>query len=56
MTTLCKPAEDLTLFPNAVWDHLMVTGMDSIAYIPDPLDNQTITNVVKSDAVYQAPQ
>jgi hypothetical protein len=53
MTTLIKPAKDLTLFQNAVvWDHFTDTGMDSITYIPDPLDNQKMTKVVKSHACY----
>ena len=52
MTTLFKPADDLISFQNSVWNHLVDTGMDSIAYIPDPTDAEKMTNVVKSHARY----
>ncbi|KAI2491647.1 hypothetical protein MHU86_22930 [Fragilaria crotonensis] len=52
MTTLFKPADDLISFQNSVWNHLVDTGMDSIAYIPDPTDTEKMTNVVKSHARY----
>ncbi|KAI2500370.1 hypothetical protein MHU86_14113 [Fragilaria crotonensis] len=44
-----KPADDLIAFQNSVWDHLVVdTGMDTIAYLPDPTDKAKVSNVVKS--------
>jgi hypothetical protein len=46
MTTLFKPADDLISF-HAAWDHLVNTGMDSIAYLPDPTDKTKVSNVVK---------
>ena len=52
MTTPFKPADDLTSFQNAVWDHLTDTGMDTIAYLPDPTDETKMSNVVKSHARY----
>ena len=52
MTTLFKPADDLISFQNSVWDHLVVTGMDSIAYLPDPTDKTKVSNVVKSHSRY----
>lgn len=47
-----KPTDDLVSFQNAVWDHLTDTGMDSIAYLPDPTDHTKMTNVVKSHSRY----
>ena len=52
MTTPFEPANDLTSFQNAVWDHLTDTGMDTIAYLPDPTDETKMSNVVKSHARY----
>ena len=52
MTTLFNPADDLISFQNAVWDHLTDTGMDTIAYLPDPTDETMMSNVVKSHARY----
>jgi hypothetical protein len=52
MTTTFKPTDDLTSFQNSVWEHLVDTGMDSVAYVPDPTDATVMTNVVKSHARY----
>ena len=52
MSTPFKPADDLTSFQNSVWDHLTDTGMDIIAYLPDPTDETKMSNVVKSHARY----
>ena len=46
MVTLFNLSDDLILFQNSVWDHLTDTGMDSIAYLPDPTDEGKMTNVV----------
>jgi hypothetical protein len=45
-----KPTDDLIAFQNSVWNHLTDTGMDSIAYLKDPLDATKMTNVVKAHA------
>ena len=47
-----KPTNDLIAFQNSVWNHLTDTGMDSIAYLKDPLDATKMTNVVKAHARY----
>jgi hypothetical protein len=47
-----KPSDDLISFQNIVWDHLMDTGMDSIAYPRDPTDNTKMSNVIKAHARY----
>ena len=39
-------------FQNAVWDHFVDCGMDSITYLPDPENDQLMTNVVKSHSRY----
>jgi len=38
---------DLVTFQHKVWNHLVDTGMDSIAYIPDPVDSSLMVNVVE---------
>ena len=43
---------DLSIFQNAVWNHLLDTGMDTIAYLQDPEEQTRMTNVVKSHARY----
>ena len=52
MTTLFNSADDFISFQNSVWNHLTNTGMDSIAYLPDPTDETKMSNVVKSHARY----
>ena len=52
MNTPFNSTDDLISFQNAVWDHLTDTGMDSIAYLPDPTDGTKMTNVVKAHARY----
>ena len=52
MTVQFKPTDDLTDFQNAVWEHLTDTGMDSIAYLPDPTDGTKMTDVVNSHSRY----
>ncbi|KAI2490922.1 hypothetical protein MHU86_23638 [Fragilaria crotonensis] len=37
---------------NAVWDHLVNCGMDTIAYLPDPESSSVMTNVVRSHSRY----
>ena len=50
LTNVYSPSADLTVFQNAVWNHLLDTGIDSIAYLQDPEDGSRMTNVVKSHA------
>jgi hypothetical protein len=38
---------DLVTFQHHVWSHLVDTGMDSIAYVPDPVDPNIMVNIVK---------
>ena len=52
MTTLFTQASSLVDFQNAVLDHLTVCGMDTIAYLPDPENSSTMSNVVKSHSRY----
>ena len=52
MTNQFKPSDDLVSFQNSVWDHLTDTGMDTIAYLPDPTDDSKMSNVVKSHSRY----
>jgi hypothetical protein len=46
------PSSDLAVFQTAVWNHLVDTGMDTIAYLQDPEDSTKMTDVVKSHARY----
>ena len=50
LTTKFTPASDLSVFQTAVWNHLVDTGMDTIAYLQDPEDSDKMSNVVKSHA------
>ncbi|KAI2510655.1 hypothetical protein MHU86_3766 [Fragilaria crotonensis] len=52
MTTLFTQASSLVDFQNAVWDHLVDCGMDTIAYLPDPESSSVMTNVVRSHSRY----
>ena len=52
MTTSFTPASSLVDFQNAVWEHLTDCGMDTIAYLPDPENENLMTNVVKSHSRY----
>lgn len=52
MTTLFTQSSSLVDFQNAVWDHLTDCGMDTIAYLPDPENASTMSNVVKSHSRY----
>jgi len=38
---------DLASFEHQVWQHLLDTGMDTIAYVPDPIEPLTMVNSVK---------
>ena len=40
-------AGDLSTFEHLVWTHMVDTGMDTIAYVPDPVDKTTMLNCVK---------
>ena len=39
--------DDLIVFENAVWDKLTDCGLDTIAYVADPVEANRMTNVVK---------
>jgi hypothetical protein len=40
--------DDLTSFQDAVMDHLINTGMDSISYLPDPKDATKMISIITS--------
>ncbi|KAI2506518.1 hypothetical protein MHU86_7928 [Fragilaria crotonensis] len=46
-------ASSLVDFQNAVWDHLVDCGMDTIAYLPDPESSSVMTNVVRSHSLHR---
>ena len=52
MTRIFNPTDNLTWFQKAIWRHLKDTGMDTIAYLPDPGDETKVSNVVKLHARY----
>ena len=52
MTIPFKPANDLITSQNSVWDHLVDTGMDTIASLPDPTDKNKVSKVVKLHSSY----
>ena len=52
MSTPFKPADNLIAFQNSVWDPLVNTGMDTIAYIPDPTDKTKVSNVAMAHFRY----
>lgn len=39
---------DLRAFCNAVWKHLVQSGMDTITYFPDPADNTKMVSIVEN--------
>lgn len=43
---------DLAVFEGEVWKHLVHSGMDSIAYLPDPEDTTKMTCVVKGHSCF----
>ena len=43
-----KKEDDLHIFQNSVWKHLIDTGMDTTTYIPDPADLTKMVNIVKN--------
>jgi hypothetical protein len=45
-------AGDLATFEHQVWQHLIDTGMDTIAYVPDPGIPTTMVNCVKGHGRY----
>ena len=47
-----KPGDDFISFQQTVWKHLKDTGMDSIAYLKDPMDESKMNNVVKAHSRY----
>ena len=52
LTSKFTPSSDLAVFQTAIWNHLVDTGMDSIAYLQDPEDDKKMSNVVKAHARY----
>lgn len=61
MTTLFVSAEKLILFQNSVWNHLVDTGMDSIAFIPTQWITpatwqQTLSNLMPASYTVQSAQ
>lgn len=38
LETKFDKSDDLLVFINSIWDHLVDAGMDSIAYLPDPVN------------------
>jgi hypothetical protein len=47
MATKYSRNDDLFDFQKSIWDHLSDTGMDTIAFLPDPGDPSRMMNVVK---------
>ena len=47
-----KPGNDLVFFQNLIWKHLKDTGMETIAYLPDPEDKNKMSNVVTAHSRY----
>lgn len=45
-----EKTDDLMVFQTSIWDHLVDTGMETIAYIPDPVNTTSMVNVVKNHA------
>jgi len=42
-----KQSDDFVIFKDKLWDHFRDTGMDSIAYLPDPAENSRMISIVK---------
>jgi hypothetical protein len=47
MTAKYECVDDLVEFKYSVWEHLEDTGMDTIAYLPDPAKPSRMMNIVK---------
>ena len=43
-----KKGDDISEFQLNVWEHLKAHGLDTIAYLQDPYDNNTVINVVEN--------
>jgi Zinc knuckle len=52
LSTLFDRKSDLAHFQNDVWFHLQDTGLDTIAYLPDPADRKAMNSVVLKQARY----
>jgi hypothetical protein len=44
--------DDVTSFQDAVMDHLIDTGMDSISYLPDPKHATKMISVITSHSCF----
>ena len=47
LTSKFSRSSDLSTFEDSVWQHLCKTGMDTIAYVPDPINPSVMVNVVE---------
>lgn len=50
LSTKLTAAGDLDTFEHKIWQHLTDCGMDTIAYVPDPVDKNTMVNCVTDHA------
>jgi hypothetical protein len=46
LATVFKKNDELSVFSKSVWNHLLDTGMDTIAYLQDPEYNDRMTDVI----------
>ena len=49
-----KRTGNLPTLEHTVWTHFVDTGMDTIAHVPDPVDNTKMVNVVKEHGRFSA--
>jgi hypothetical protein len=52
--TKFKRTGNLPTLEHSVWTHFVDTGMDTIAYAPDPVDNTKMVNTVKEHGRFSA--
>ena len=50
MSSKFKRSDDLEIFETTLWNHLTDTGMDTITYLVDPLDQSATVSCVKTHA------
>lgn len=56
LTTKFKRGSDLIHFKKAVWKHLEDTGMDTVLYVPDPVESTKMLSVITDHARFTLEQ
>ena len=52
LETKFNRTDDLVTFENAIWGELKDCGLDTIAYVADPVDGARMTNIIKEHTCF----